>query len=808
MSVSIKRIHAKGGTQEKLKALFEKPEADLPESVRNLLLSQRNRMNNGASRCMEMAPYWRGIDRVYEAPYESCSYSIVRDMLSADKSQEDILNAVKSLGLSSKPFMTEVIGPDGNAAKDPVTGKTAYKLDFPTLIDVVLPIASYYTSIREAKLVSDLIGQQPLYKYAPAAVSEKARVQCELVTGVIEQQNGLMGYRATERDGIGPMLRYSEAIQFPLESYYKETVEGDDGKPNVVREGIRWHTPHPTRTFCDRADPLFRVNTDTGVRWGGYWTIVRYADVAANTAYWNKDRVQISSKHWYTGKAWDVYREYYPCTLKRPPSLGSDAGLREEKAFTYTSDLADSGVPLVVFFDRINPKQLGMYDYDGDVWHRFIWCGDTIISCEPWAYCPMVAYLYNYDSRRDRNAGLGLELIPFQDQMRNILTQYLLTMRSALAQVTFYDEHAVDAKQIVELKNLGEKRFRTHQFVPFKPQQLGDQGTNVERLFYSPVLPKADPSVVLQGLRTCIEIMERMLGFTAQEVGAVASHEQTAYEVNISDSHASNRSRMTMESVYDAISAKKQALYCAMIQYGSDEITASVAKLNDVSEKALTDMGYKVEKDPSTDVAGITGPKTPLTSLRFSNTADGERRIADQKIALAMINIFQMVLSNETLIAQVGPKQVLGRFNEILNWAGVPGSWRFNPAAAEGPNGQQIAQQQAAAIQGAMQQEIGKFSAVLGEKVIKPLQEKAQQTDQMMQAIGQALTEIKTDAETREQQAQQVIEQIILNQKKIEQVVGATAKAIVNPPAPQVGFVPAPPENPTTVDPMTGAPIA
>jgi hypothetical protein len=189
------------------------------------------------------------------------------------------------------------------------------------------------------------------------------------------------------------------------------------------------------------------------------------------------------------------------------------------------------------------------------------------------------------------------------------------------------------------------------------------------------------------------------------------------------------------------LAAKKNIHYQAFINYGSDEVIARVADMNSVKKTELEKMGFEVEYDEGTSEGGVTGKKTSLDVSRFSNTRDGEARVSDGKVASAMINVFQMIFSNQAFVEQVGPRQLLQRFNELLNWAGVPGQWRFD-AASSGANNPQQAQEQvnqmAALVQKTVQGEIGQFSQSLVDKVIKPLKEQQDQAAQSIEAISQA----------------------------------------------------------------------
>src|SRR5690606_21549989 len=92
-----------------------------------------------------------------------------------------------------------------------------------------------------------------------------------------------------------------------------EKVEGDpDHVKVVVKEGIRYHIPHPTRYYFDRAWPASSMNTDTGCSYAGYWRTMKWGDVASNPHFWNLDRVAYGN----TGEWGTKYRAYFTNTFR------------------------------------------------------------------------------------------------------------------------------------------------------------------------------------------------------------------------------------------------------------------------------------------------------------------------------------------------------------------------------------------------------------------------------------------------------------------------------------------------------------
>ena len=104
----------------------------------------------------------------------------------------------------------------------------------------------------------------------------------------------------------------------------------------------------------------------------------------------------------------------------------------------------------------------------------------------PLPYAPSIWYGYDGDENRELNAGLSLEILPFQDHVSNLLTQFLLTVKQNLANVTFVDTDVVDVGWIDTLKELGREDFQDSQFYPIlREESLQSRAEHGASIFQS-----------------------------------------------------------------------------------------------------------------------------------------------------------------------------------------------------------------------------------------------------------------------------------------------------------------------------------
>jgi len=296
--------------------------------------------------------------------------------------------------------------------------------------------------------------------------------------------------------------------------------------------------------------------------------------------------------------------------------------------------------------------------------------------------------------------------------------------------------------------------------------------------------------------------MERMLGFSAQELGAPASHEQSATEVSIVNLNTSVRLEFTGGMIDSGMRARKRLLYDAMMSYSSDEVFAEIADLNDQKKAALKQMGFEVEEEGGDGAkAGVKGDKKALRLDGFASERDGVNRIADSKLAGTMIQTFQTMFSNPAIVQATGVGQLVEMFNQILVYAGLPRDFRLKLDPQMAPEQQQAAaveqQKQQESVLAGLQQQLAQFTQQLV----------AQEVGVLEQKIGQAITPIAEASSGTTAALQQFIQQQMQQNAVTSDAVQKLAGLIelgIN--APQLPPGPAPVLSPQLpVDPMYDA---
>ncbi|HEY6074314.1 MAG TPA: hypothetical protein VIV15_13210, partial [Anaerolineales bacterium] len=632
-------------------------------------------------------------------------------------------------------------------------------LRLPVFVNIFVPLLKAYLSHRWAKLFNDR-NVVPFFKYDPLRFTTKEKLKCEIITDNIQAIVQQMGIPARMRQAYFQVLHYGTCLQFPVEAWYTEKQYKNEKEKKIVKQGIRYHFPHPTRTFYDPAFPATSFNTDSGCRYAGNWQIMRWGDIKDHPDYWNLDQVSVGDVDWFSN--WGSYfRTVYPCTLKFPePDANSKTGAglhdREKVLARYASNDPENSVMLTNYYEKIVPKAIGIGTYDEPVWWRFLVAANRyIIYGEPVLYSPIVYRGYDADENRFRVSSLSLEILPFQDHLGNLLSQYLLSVKQNLDSVTLYDMQQVDPKLIEALKNLGESRYRTRQFVPYDSQESPFAKTDPQKAFMNVAFTPQNTFEILSGVRVLIEVLERSMGFSAQEVGQPATHEQSAREIVTISENTSNRLKFTGTFIDEGDFATQKQHYDAWMAYGDDDVFAQItlSENDKVKKQTLEEMGFKIEDQPSggETKAGVRGDKSELEVEQFVSARPTGDRINDVALVTAMSQVVQAFISNPLVLQAVGPKQVIDIWNMMARTSGLFPK-EFEIHAIEPSEDQNVLMQQAGQaiqqmgqaiieLQKAMQAIPAQIFTTIGEKVVAPIGQKIGQIEQQDKAMAQTIAQ-------------------------------------------------------------------
>jgi len=696
---------------------------------------------------------WWAIDLAHEVPFKQTTPTIIGEFLSRKwTTADDALKALESWGLSEKELFIKTTTPDGKECK---------VLNPPVFYQILVPIVKAYSTIRLAKIFNER-DTSPLFPFNPCKNTIENRVLCDVVTDISNTIATALGYSAELREAIQQMLKYGISLSFPREVWYKEKQdhwddETEKAKTVTTKEGLRHVFPHPSRMGYDLNYSLSTFNTNSGCSWALYWHVMPYGDILDGT-YWNRENIFFGT-NWMSGPDAQMYfREAFPCTMEFPSfDEGTGKMDRENRAAYYTGTAhRDKAVFVTEFFMNLIPSKwgLGRYadsnlkeldaTYNKPVWHRFVMAGDdTVLYCEPIAYVPNWFMGYDYDPQMGRTSSLSLELIPWQDQVGNQLSQLILTCKQNMANVTFFDKNIIDPTAIDKLEKSGNSRYTGMNFIPIDSMRMQRQGLSADKALFPMSLEKQQIQEQFQMLNTTLNIMERVLQITAQEAGSAASHQQSKAEIVQTGGASSNRLAFTSSFVDDAIDAWKRQIFESYQAYGDGSITAEIAHptmSQDEFAKVLAKLGLEVQSTVIGDKKVIvTGKKKSLNALRlesFARSNEGPQSLKNPELA-QQISLAVAAISASPLLSQaVGAKTILKLMESVVE---IGSGIRGTTFQAQDQNATGIPQDIIDAIQKAQQATL----QAVEQKIAIPLAQANAAEDKEIEQLKQTVAQLE-----------------------------------------------------------------
>lgn len=759
----------------------------LPEDnkFRKWVDRESSRIRDGVDRNLANWRLWWALDQAFDAPFHQISYTLLKDIVGKDYDDDKVKSLIEDFGVAH--MLQPVLKADGTTEVD-ANGTPVRALNIPVFLEIFVPLCAAYLKARWSKLFNDR-NLVPLYKYEPAYSTQDNRLRCDIITSRISVMSSQYGYANDEKDSIFQALHYGQSIAFPREAWHQEMQLDVDGKKRVVREGLRFTMPPPERLYYDMSERLCTMNTSTGVEFAGYWHIAKLGFIK-NNDFWNKDKITFGNNVNIITANPNFFSNIYPCTLKFPDSV-ADKGEndRENEYQAYSSADDDTAVLLTEHFCIVKPSEVGIGDYDYPVTFRMVMLNyDTVAYIEP-MFCGIGAYYgYDADGNRAKNSSLTLEVMPFQDQIGNILTQWICSAKQNLTSPIFYDEDIVPKAAVDALKNMGEKASKGRVFINFSGADMRAKIGEVREAFHTPQfaqLPTAEMQVLIRGL---LDLLERALQFSPQEIGQAASHEQSATESNIINNNIGNRVQFTGTFIDEGMWAKKKMLYESFIANADDDITAEISPSYSPTVEDFKALCEKLGIE-MVDRAGNNGekavvkvPKSNVKALivdAFVSNRDGANRINNQAVATAAVQLLTGFAQNPALFAAVGPEQVVEFTNKVADLLQLPKDFRlkFNPAS--------YAKTQQGGQPPEMMQQIQEGMKQMAQEINSRIQEGEQAAAQAMQEgdkkVAEAISNEVGPVLQQEAQRIQGLEQQVAEIGKTVQQIGQALQGAQQP---------------------------
>lgn len=631
------------------------------------------------------------------------------------------------------------------------------EINLPRLFETPVNILRSYITRRIAPQSSKYTGLFPFFKYEPRATDLVGKLRGDALSQRTEIMADQFNYRHTQTQIIRDMMLYGHSVLFPACAWEREmqwryvpTGIGDEMKlvTKVEREGVDFIRPHPSRVFWDLMHPVSTINSNTGCDYIGHWGLRKYKEILENPAFFNRQKIRMSTN----GRDfYQQYRLYFDSQFNaqriRFMSL-SDLKARDPVAGNDTQAIApfyqgcdvDESLFFTEYYERCIPSENGLGRYPHPVWLRLIVASDdTVIFGEflPTS-TPAVYFGYNENDARTLNIAPAHEIMPFQDQITNLLGQLLLSAKANALKIVTMDMDVIDdtVREAVKKTLKGEKYYVDPLVIEYsnaKAAQLQQNPKDPVRIVERTAAD--DITTYFKAITNLLSIVERILVLSPQELGQPADRLITATESAAITSSTTTVYSFISDAIDEGRASWKRFVYESLVTKATEDIQVPV--VNRYPENIIQQAGFEpmpVAGGPEVAQQQVTGAKEKLIHDYVFTSRDGSERANNSQASQQLTQLLQVILPIPELLNAMGKQKLYEMINEIFRLSGAGFDLKLEMKPGEddqfGPSQQQQVQQ---AIQ-----QLGQMIQKQGQQLQQTSQETEVQGKQL-QAVLQAL---------------------------------------------------------------------
>lgn len=724
---------------------------------------------------------WAAIDLAYAStpihPTTLPLMQVAQGHISLDQCSQQI--AALSTKMRDKLFVKDTAGK--------LTGIKA-----PELVEVSHNLVHSLVTRRVAAVATEIEQMYPLMEYDTFSNAQSAKLRGDVMTQIAEQMAGTYGYRHDAEESIRAASLYSQCIKFKANAWHTEyqtlpqqaTPEPSGAKAvgqkpetkykrQLVREGVLFTLPHPSRTYYDTSRPVSRINYGTGPQYIGHWDVIRIGELQAEPAYFNKDAVFYDAVIYKFFAAQFAYmNQYFPDRMVAPITNSGSAGAlaltndRVAQIGAYASLRYDMSTTIAYHYEEIIPKNVGLGTYEDPVWIRFCVAGNrTVIYAEIVGSAPASYNGYNTSDNLMVSPSFAMLVLPYQEQITNLLTTLLRTQYQGFCRIWALNTHGMDKKDVDALEQALQYPDYTSAkdiIIKYDAALLQDRGqdpkTISQKITQIQIETKDKITEIFSSIVQLLSIAERLLFFSPQELGQVAPRTITAFEAKMVNTTTLGIRDFGLTGIKQQIDADKRIVHDSYMAFGSEDLEVPVASRYDA--QVIEDAGFEIIDDGKGNPDGlftIRGKKLGLLYNYIYTIRNTDDLPTDAAEAQALGQVYDIISKDPILSAAMGIqdrvdlanrfiRHITGEdFKITLDPAKVAALQQAQPPGGQPPPGQPAPQSGAApapqgqppnpmAIIAAMQDAITK----VGQQVAQ-LGQQTQQNQASITALAQAL---------------------------------------------------------------------
>jgi hypothetical protein len=688
-------LTATGCTTDRLRKLFTSSDPKEIEIAKKWEDRIRSRMHDGVRRSVRNATIWQAVDIAMDStPIQPETIPLLLFAQGKIK-KEGLIDKLRQSELGKSCLCDSPV----MDAAGKQTG-TEIKIDIPRLYEMSINLIRSYTTRRLAAQTARFSNLWPYFRYEPRGVDMVSKLRADALSGRIDEMSDSYNYRHFFPQTFRHQFLYSRSVVFPRQAWSKTiswrqkegTEVAADGKMELEsyteREGIDFVAPHISRVFWDRSAPLANINTDTGPAYIGYWDLVPFRTIKDGDGYFNRDKVTAGEELSGILKDFSTYFGYYfdENVLKWPdPKAGNPAAANERNRCSYGEDDGDKGVMIAQYFEKINPKQMGIADLNVEVWTRLGIAGDgTVVAGELLTSLPACYGGLNENDDREINASHATELMAFQDQLTNIWSQMLMNIRAGMLQIWAIDKDALEPEMLEHIK----KTLKAKDYYS-EPQAFFYSGEKLRSLGISNPAdnPRAFLTIIQAQIQTTIQqsmeaaarvldMADRILLFSPNETAQPNPREVAAREITEISSSTDAVKTFVSDGIDEQRAAVKRLI--AESTFCESTTTFSVPIMQNYTAKTIREAGFKFTGSDRIGDGDIVPLKTPITGVArnlvysyYYDSRDGGDRPVNSQGAQIMSVMLGQFMQVPAIAQAFGKERLFEWVNEIARMSGA-----------------------------------------------------------------------------------------------------------------------------------------
>lgn len=569
-------------------------------------------------------------------------------------------------------------------------------IDLPKFTDVYVNVVRSVLTRRLAAQCNTYNNLWPYFKYESRSTSQVGKLRADIMSSIADIMADQFDYRGHDEQVYRDMFLYGHSVDFIKCAWERdrqmvckaEVAEMSTGETDfdsrIVREGLPWINPHPTRAFWDAEHPIRSINADVGCNYLGYWDVVRVGSIRNNPRFWNRDSLQYSTGQAELFTQYSIYFQEHFCSIKAPPSVGGlSAGYandRKNQFGTYQSVEEDTAMVVTNYFEKIIPSECGLGSYPYPVWMRLIAAGCTsIVWSEFLPSTPAAVCSYNENDSRAVNISLAHELLSYQDQMTNLLSYLLLAIKNENIKIVVINTDLLSKEQITKVREQcrGKNYYAEPIVLELSRSEKAELGFDVKTAVeIVETKQQAAVDVIFRAMLQLMSLMERLLTMSPQEQGQPAEREISATQTNAMSQTTQSVYSFITDSIDAFRSAKKRIIHDSYMAFGRKDFR--VPAINRYTKQTVLAAGLDVVDEDQTTTSEdeprsvtVIGTKEKLVHDYIFTSRDGAERASDVQAAQYLVEAMKSVLPIPAVQSAMTKNQLFEILNEIMRKTGV-----------------------------------------------------------------------------------------------------------------------------------------